>query len=134
MYLLDTVTVSQSLSRRANAGALTWIGQQRAEQLFISVVTVAEIRRGAAQARRKDPKFADRIDEWLTITTTAFGNRIIPIGISVARIWGSLQAAAGHGGEDIMIAATALDRDLTIVTRNTRDFASLGVKLENPFS
>ena len=134
MYLLDTVTISQALSRRANAGALAWIGRQVPAQLFISVVTIAEIRRGAVQARKRDPKFAGRIDEWLTTTVSAFGDRILPIDASIARIWGTLQANAGHGGEDIMIAATALDRDLTVVTRNTRDFAGMGVKIENPFS
>ena len=134
MYLLDTVTISQGLSRRANAGALAWIGRQQPEQLFLSVVTIAEIRRGSVQVRKKDSKFADRIDEWLTTTASAFGDRILPIGISIARIWGTLQATAGHGGEDLMIAATALDHDLTVVTRNTRDFAGLGVKVENPFS
>lgn len=134
MYLLDTVTISQALSRRANVGALTWIGRQNPAQLFMSVVTIAEIRRGAVQARKRDPKFSDRIDEWLTTTTSAFGDRILPIGVSVARIWGTLQASVGHGGEDIMIAATALDRDLIVVTRNTRDFAGTGVKVENPFS
>jgi hypothetical protein len=51
----------------------------------------------------------------------------------VARIWGELQATAGHGGEDIMIAATALDRNLVVVTRNASDFARLGAKVENPF-
>lgn len=58
----------------------------------------------------------------------------MPIGVSVARVWGALQASAGHGGEDVMIAATALDRNLTVVTRNVSDFAGLGVKLENPFA
>jgi predicted nucleic acid-binding protein len=134
MYLLDTVTISQTFSRRANPGALAWIARQKPTQLFVSVVTLAEIRRGAVQVRTRDPKFADRIDTWLTTMTTNFGDRILPIGVSVARAWGTLQAIVGHGGEDVMIAATAIDRDLTVVTRNTRDFAPLGVKLENPFS
>jgi toxin FitB len=134
MFLLDTVTISQGLSRRANPGALAWIAKQQPAQLFLSVVTIAEIRRGAVQARKKDPKFADRIDEWLIRTASAFDDRILPINVSIARVWGTLQATAGHGGEDIMIAATALDRDLTIVTQNTRDFTGLGVRVENPFS
>jgi hypothetical protein len=134
MYLLDTVTVSQTLSRRANAGALAWIAKQHPARLYLSVVTIAEIRRGAVQARRRDPKFADRIDLWLDTTASAFAGRIIPIGVSIARIWGTLQASVGHGGEDIMVAATALDRDLTVVTHNVRDFAGLGVRLENPFT
>jgi predicted nucleic acid-binding protein len=134
VYLLDTVTISQALSRRANAGALAWIARQQPANLFLSVVTIAEIRRGAVQARKKDPKFADRIDEWLIVTASAFDDRILPINVSIARVWGTLQATAGHGGEDIMIAATALDRGLTVVTQNTRDFAGLGVKVENPFS
>lgn len=134
MYLLDTVTVSQALSRRANAGALAWIGRQDPAQLFLSVVTIAEIRRGAVQARRRDPKFAARIDQWLAVTVSAFADRILPIDVAVAHVWGTLQAGAGHGGEDIMIAATALDRGLIVVTRNVRDFSGLGVKVEDPFT
>lgn len=134
MYLLDTVTVSQTLSRRADAKALAWIGRQNPSDLYLSVVTIAEIRRGAVQVRKKDSAFADRIDAWLNTTVGAFSDRIVPIGVSVARVWGTLQATAGHGGEDIMIAATALDRNLTVVTRNASDFARLGVKVENPFA
>lgn len=134
MFLLDTVTVSQTLSRRPNAGALDWIAKQNPAQLYLSVVTVAEIKRGAVQVRARDPRFADRIDLWLNTTTAAFADRIIPIGTTIAKIWGTLQATAGHGGEDIMIAATALDHNLVIVTRNASDFANLGVRLENPFT
>ena len=133
MYLLDTVTVSQTLSRRADATALAWIAKQKPSDLYLSVVTIAEIRRGAVQVRKKDPPFANRIDAWLDLTVTAFADRIVPIGVSVARIWGTLQAEAGHGGEDIMIAATALDRGLVVATRNVSDFTRLGVKVENPF-
>ena len=134
MFLLDTVTISQALSRRANPGAMAWIGRQQHSDLYLSVVSIAEIKRGALQIKGRDPNFSDRIEEWLTTTISAFGDRILPISTPVARLWGTLQAKAGHGGEDIMIAATALDRGLTIVTQNTRDFATLGVKIENPFS
>ena len=134
MFLLETVTVSQSLSRRADAKALAWIGKQRPSALYISVVTIAEIRRGAVQVRKKDPGFANRIDAWLDVTVTSFADRVVPISVSIARIWGELQASAGHGGEDIMIAATALDRGLTVVTRNASDFVRLGVMVENPFA
>jgi hypothetical protein len=99
----------------------------------LSVVTIAEIRRGAVQVAKRNPKFAARIDEWLDVTITAFADRIVPIGVSVALIWGELQAAAGQDGEDIMIAATALDRNLTVVTSDASEFTRLGVKVENPF-
>jgi predicted nucleic acid-binding protein len=134
MYLLDTVTVSQTLSRRADPKALAWIGKQKPSDLYLSVVTIAEIRRGAVQVRKKDAAFASRIDAWLDLTVAGFADRIVPVGVSVARVWGTLQANAGHGGEDIIIAATALDRDLTVVTRNTSDFTRLGVKVDNPFT
>ncbi len=133
-YLLDTFTISQALSRHPNAGAVAWIANQNPTSLFMSVVSVAEIRRGAIQARKNDPKFADKIDTWLNTTVASFSDRILPINVAVARHWGALQATAGHGGEDIMIAATALDQGLTLVTRNIRDFARLGVKVESPFS
>ena len=84
--------------------------------------------------RKKDPGFANRIDAWLDVTVTSFADRVVPISVSIARIWGELQASAGHGGEDIMIAATALDRGLTVVTRNASDFVRLGVMVENPFA
>lgn len=133
-YLLDTVTLSQALSRHPNAGAVAWIARQDPATLFMSVVSVAEIRRGAIQARKNDAKFADKIDAWLNATVASFSDRILPINVAVARHWGALQASVGHGGEDILIAATAFDHGMTIVTRNVRDFAGLGVKLENPFT
>jgi predicted nucleic acid-binding protein len=131
---LDTVTISQALSRHPNAGAIAWIADQDPASLFMSVVSVAEIRRGAIQARKNDTKFADKIDAWLNTTVASFSDRILPINVAVARHWGALLAAAGHGGEDIMIAATALDHGLTVVTRNVRDFTGLGIKIENPFT
>jgi toxin FitB len=134
MFLLDTVTVSQSLSRHPNTGAVAWLGKQDPDELFISVVSISEIRRGAVLARRTDTKFADKIDTWLTTTVGSFSSRVLPINAAVARVWGTVQATVGHGGEDVMIAATALDRNLTVVTRDVRDYATLGVKIENPFT
>ena len=134
MYLLDTVVVSELRKRRRNAAAVEWFERQRPIDLFISVISIGEIERGIARQRATDPSFAAMLAEWLDRTLVVYGGQILPFELKAARRWGTLSAAIGNQGTDVMIAATALEHGLTVVTRNISHFKPTGVPVFNPFS
>lgn len=133
MYLLDTVVISELRRKRRDPHVVDWIARQRSSDLFLSVITIGEIERGIAQQRSRDPSFAERLGTWLDSILALYADRILSIETGTARRWGQLSAAIGHGGADLMIAATALEHGLTVVTRNTRHFGPTGVSVLNPF-
>ena len=110
-----------------------WLDGQPEDTLFLSVVTLGEIERGIHRQQSTDSAFAADLRTWLDRTTTLFADRILPFDAADARIWGQLSARLGHSGADLLIAAQALARDATVVTRNTADFAPTGVRLHDPF-
>lgn len=133
MFLLDTVMVSELRKRSPARSVLAWLRKRREEELFLSVVTIGEIQRGIAAKRGSDPGFADELTRWLDTLLQVYGDRVLPMGADIARRWGELSWKAGHGGADLLIAATALQHDLTVVTRDVRHFEPLGVAVFNPF-
>lgn len=133
MFLLDTMVLSELRKHRRNPGLVAWMGAQSDADLFISVVTIGEIQRGAVLQQAKDPQFAAALTQWLDRVLMIHGERIVPFDLGAARRWGRLSAGIGHDGADLMIAATALEHGLTVVTRNRRHFESTGVATVDPF-
>jgi len=133
MYLLDTVVVSELNKRRRNAGVMQWFERQRPADLFISVISVGEIERGIARQRSSNPEFAAALAAWLDRVLMLYQEQILPFDLKAARRWGMLSAALGNESADLMIAATALEQGLTLVTRNVSDFERTGVSVVNPF-
>jgi len=133
MYLLDTDVLSELRKRKRNAGVVKWIGSVAEADLHLSAVTIAEIERGVEQQRKPDPVFSGELANWLEFTLRAFGDRILPITVNVARRWGRLAAKIGNKELDLAIAATALEHGLTVITGNTRHFERTGVPLLDPF-
>jgi predicted nucleic acid-binding protein len=133
MFLIDTDVLSDLRKRNRNRGVVAWMEATRSVDLFISVITIGEIERGIGRQEAKDPVFAAALAGWLDRLLAVYGDRIIGIDLAVARCWGRLSATVAHGGADLMIAATALERGLTVVTRNTRHFAPSKVATLNPF-
>jgi hypothetical protein len=133
MYLLDTVIVSELSKRRRSSDVMEWFERQRAGDLFISVVSVGEIERGIARQRLIDPTFAVTLAGWLDRVLLLYKEQILPFDLKAARRWGLLSATLGNRSADLMIAATALEHGLTVVTRNTSDFEPAGVSIVNPF-
>ena len=88
---------------------------------------------GVARQRRTQPAFAELLDRWLESVATSFHDRILPFDEAASRRWGLLHAELGYTNSDLQIAAIALHRSLTVVTRNVRDFAPTGVTVLNPF-
>lgn len=133
MYLLDTNVISAARRPDRAPKVAAWLKGRAEEELFVSVITLGEIERGIRLQEGKNVAFAADLRAWLDRTVMLFSDRILPFGPEDARIWGALSARVGHGGADLMIAATALARGAVVVTGNTADFESTGVRLENPF-
>jgi toxin FitB len=134
MFLIDTDVLSALSKRRRNPNVEAWLARQRANTLFLSVVTIGEIERGIALQRRQNPGFAAALAAWLDQVLAAYGDRVLPFDLAAARRWGGLSAILGHDGADLQIAATALEHGLTVVTRNRPDFEPAGVPVFNPFN
>lgn len=133
MYLLDTNVLSAVRRPDRAPQVAAWLRDRPEAELFLSVVTLGEIERGIARQDRLNPTFAADLRQWVDRTVRLFSDRILPFDAEAARLWGRLSAEIGHGGADLMIAATALARGATVVTGNVADFAPTGVRLENPF-
>jgi predicted nucleic acid-binding protein len=134
MFLIDTVTISELRRRQRDAVVTAWFGRQRATDLFLSVISIGEIERGIARQRARDPGFAGALAAWLDGLLALYGEQILPFDLQTARRWGALSAALGNRSADLMIAATALEHGLTVVTRNVSDFEPAGVAVLDPFS
>ena len=137
-YLLDTNVPSEFSRDRPDPRVVAWLKAQPPTRLYLSAVTIGEIRKGLVvlpQGRRRI-----ELEAWFhTDLLVWFRNRILPVTDSIADRWGVLEGQCQLKGTplntaDGMIAATALEHDLTLVTRNVKDFAGLGVVLLNPWN
>ena len=133
MYLVDTDVISGLCKPERNPTLVAWFAQQRHSDLFVSVISIGEIERGIARQRKKNPDFAAALASWLDVVLTLYGDRILPFDLQAARRWGLLCAAIGNESPDLMIAATALEHGLTVVTHNMSDFTPTGVSVLDPF-
>jgi toxin FitB len=134
MFLIDTVTLSELRRRQRDPMVVAWFERQRTTDLFLSVISVAEIERAIVRQRPIDPGFADALAVWLDRVLILYGERVVPFDLPAARRWGALSATLGNDSADLMIAATALENGLTVVTRNISDFEPTGVAVLDPFS
>ena len=134
MFLIDTMVLSELRLRNRDPGVVAWIANQRQEDCFLSVVSIGEIELGIARKRTSDAGFALQLAGWLDQLLRLYGDRLLPVDVGVARRWGLLSAEIGHDGADLLIAATALERGLTVVTRNLRHFTPTGVATLNPWT
>ncbi|MCW4115929.1 type II toxin-antitoxin system VapC family toxin [Aurantimonas sp. MSK8Z-1] len=133
MFLLDTMVMSEGFKRNANQFALEWLERSNDEQTFVSVISLGEIERGIRKLERREPARVQPFRVWLERTLSRFAGRIIPIDEDIARKWGQLSHDLGNANPDLLIAATALTQDLTVVTRNVRHFEPTGVRLLDPY-
>jgi toxin FitB len=132
-YLLDSNVISETRKSRADAGVTTFLSAADPSGLFLSVLTLGELRKGVVARRRSDPTAADQLGAWVEGIETDFSDRVLPLGASAAKRWGELSACRSLPVIDTLIAATAISRGLTLVTRNTRDFERTGVLLFDPW-
>jgi predicted nucleic acid-binding protein len=133
VYLLDTNVVSELRKLKPHQGVVAWIERTPEDLLYLSAVTVGEIQAGVELTRGSDSVKAAEIEEWLNSVADSFS--ILPADAEVFRRWAKLMhGRSDHHLEDALIAATALVKGFTVVTRNVADFKDFEVPLINPFA
>ncbi|MEQ9643684.1 MAG: type II toxin-antitoxin system VapC family toxin [Alphaproteobacteria bacterium] len=133
MYLLDTNVVSELRRQRPHGGVESWLREIDAGDLHIAAVTLGEIQAGIELTREQDAAKAAEIEAWADQLAQA--SNVLPMQARTFRIWAKLMHRRSDTLiEDAMIAATALAHQLTVVTRNTRDFALFDVPVLDPFA
>lgn len=137
IYLLDTNVISERTKREPDENVRTWLRSQRVSDTFLSVITLAELEQGIL--RLGDTRRAQELGEFLKGVERQFQGRILAVDRDVARQWAVLTALALAKGTplgyaDSLIAATASAHHLTVVTRNTGDFAGTGIPHINPWN
>jgi hypothetical protein len=132
-YLLDTNIVSEVSKRAPNAGVLQWFDATEDTDLFLSVITLGEIRKGIEQKRRTDPNRARRLESTLETIRVDYRDRILAVSEDVAEEWGRMCMVYPNHPVDNLLSATARVHGLTLVTRNIRDVEIHGISYINPF-
>lgn len=134
-YLLDTSVISELRRRTPHPGMARWIAQRPGSSLYLSVLTLGEIRKGIETLADREHRAL--LGDWLEVELPRFfAGRILSIDVDVADRWGRMVAAAGRTmpAIDSLIGATAAHHGLGLVTRNARDFAGLGVEIIDPWT
>lgn len=134
-YLCDTMVLSEWRKRgRCNSKVAAWFGSVSAERIYVSVITLGEIRRGIESLKARDPQAAHHLDRWLKLLPGTYEGRVLGVTEPIAERWGRITPREPLGAADGLIAATALHHDLTVATRNLTDFARSGAKLFDPWT
>jgi predicted nucleic acid-binding protein len=122
-YLLDT-NILRELRKpepKRNAGLNVWLSAVKQDELYLSVLVVGEIRKGIEQLRGRDPDQALALNTWLGRIESFYADRILPITLAIAQRWGQSQAARNYPVIDSLVAATADEHELCLVSRNLAD-------------
>ena len=132
-YLLDTNVASELRRKLPNPGVVSWFLHRPASTLFLSVLTLGELRKGIEGAPDATRRMA--LSDWLeTELPSFFAGRMLNLDAPIADRWGRLIAAAGRPAIDSLLAATAAHHGLSLVTRNARDFEGVGIEVINPWT
>ena len=132
MFLLDTNVLSELRRIKPHGAILAWFANTPEVDMYTAAATVGEFQTGIEKTRENDPKKANELEHWLNFVIATYN--VLSMDAATFRIWARLMhRKQDHLSSDAMVAATALQYNLTVVTRNTKDFSTFGVKLFNPF-
>jgi predicted nucleic acid-binding protein len=137
-YLLDTCVLSEYTKKNSNSQVIDWLDEQEETGLFISILSIAEIRKGIIRIKDSQPSRYNKLSTWLEKLQTRFIDRIIPLNEKTLNSWAVICGQSEAKGIklpiiDSLIAATAYEYQLTIVTRNVADFNFSTVKVFSPW-
>lgn len=136
-YLLDTCVISELVKPLPNSNVIDWINSTPDERLYLSAITIGEVRKGLTKLHNSKKK--DLLENWLNFLLEDYNNRIYPVNLAVAENWGIIQGKAEKKGTamaaiDSLIAATAHTYNLVLVTRNVRGFEASNIPIQNPWT
>lgn len=133
-FLLDTNVVSELRKRhRADPNLLRWFARNEAAEFWLSVLVVGELRRGVELIRRRDEVSAARLTTWFDSLMDDYADRVLPVTVAIAERWARITTPDPAPAVDGLLAATALEHGLVLVTRNVSDVARTGVPVVDPF-
>jgi predicted nucleic acid-binding protein len=133
-YLLDTNVISElRKGDRADPNVLAWFRGLADEEIYLSVLTIGEVRRGIESVRRRDPDSAMALDSWLARLSEDHRDRILSIDRAISEEWGRMSVPDPLPVIDGLLAATAKVKGLTFATRNVADVERAGVEILDPF-
>ena len=132
-YLLDTNVLSETRRKKADSGVISFLKSVEPSLLYLSVLTIGEFRKGVVAKKREDADAAARLSNWIDGLELSFADRILGIDVAIAKLWGEWSGERPRSVVDTLLAATAVVRKLTLVSRNIRDIADLPVKTLKPW-
>jgi toxin FitB len=132
-YLLDTNVISETRKKQAHPRVIAFLSSVPKDSLFLSVLTLGELRRGVAMRKVSDPAGAKILSAWVDGLEISFSDRILGVDAAAASRWGELSAQRSMPVIDTLLAATAIVHKLVLVTRNTSDVEDTGVATLNPW-
>jgi len=134
-YLIDTNVVSElRKGRRCDPGVASWFAEVSSDEIYLSALTLGEIRKGIENIRRRDVPAAEALDAWFRELEESYSDRILTVDQAIAEQWGRFNVPDPLPVLDSLLAATASVHGLTLVTRNLHDVERTGVDCLNPFS
>ena len=132
MYLIDSDVLSALRGKNRDPRIVRWMEARRTADLYLSVVSIAEIESKIARLSTSNSRSARGLAAWLDSLIDLYGVHILEVDLDIARRWGRLSSGVVYDGADLLVAATALERGLTLVTLRVPHFRPIGVPTVDP--